>query len=139
MRRLVLLSVVCVFLEGCGTLGLFTRTHISVLSGFEEQPFVVPDSVASGEVFTVIVYTVEPCDWPGPPRVEIEGNVATITPYSSYLTPREEDCHFSYTTAFVHEATIQFTEKGQATIFLRVRLDEANRAPHLLRRTLRVY
>ena len=141
MRRLVILGLGSVLFGGC----YYTETLIGVLSDdvmlfYEDQPFVVPDSVAVEEAFTAVVYTLgSGCISFNGTRVDVEGNTATITPYDTFKTPgRSTGCE-TYLTANRHEATIRFRKKGQATVFLRIRETQYRRDVRVLRRTVHVY
>lgn len=121
MRRLVILGVGSLLLGGCGLLGPDTETRIGNLFiyGSEDSAIQVPDSVAVGHEFMVVVRTQgDGCTTFHSTRVEIDGNVATITPYDTFRFGAKA-CTADMRT-IRHEATIRFTKRGQATILFRV-------------------
>ena len=140
---LVTIGLVSV-LSGCGILGLDTATRIGVLATNPLSPSLgrvqsisVPDSVNVDEEFTVIVYTEGvDCDKAASTRVDIQGNVAMITPYDTYQT--RGNC-ITLPAFFEHRAKIGFTQKGQGTILIRVRIAEYSREIQTLVRTVHVY
>ena len=146
MRKLVILGLGSVLFGGC----YYTETLIGVLSydgtsgtSFEDDFVVVPDSVSGGSIFTAIVYTDGgDCIIFNSTRVDIdiERNVATITPYDTYKTPRwlSSGCD-AFRTIIAHKATIRFRKKGQATVFFRVRDRKSDRDSQLLSRIVHVY
>ena len=142
MRRLAILGLGSVLFGGC----YYTETLIGVLSNavvvlVEGQPFVVPDSVAMGEAFTVVLHTNGgDCTRLNSTRADIEGNMVTITPYDTYKTPHwpVSGCD-AYLLLIRHEATIRFMKKGQATVIIRVREREHHRDVRVLSRIVHVY
>ena len=139
MRRFVVIGLSGLLVGGCGILGLDTETRIGVLfDGSLEFAVVVPDSVILGESFTVVVVTVgsSSCTRIESTRVDIRGNEATITPYDTYKTRGDctADEHW-----FRHEATIRFMERGEATIFVRIRRGWADPGPAVVSRSVQVY
>ena len=138
MRKLVILGLVNV-LFGCGILGLYNQIRIGVLSDSEVYPVVVPDSVAVGENFTVIVYTDGgDCIRHKSTRVDMEGNVVTITPYDIHKIGGFGACQL-YLVSLEHKATVRFTKKGRATVVIQVYRGSEYRSLRLLRRTVHVY
>lgn len=144
MRNTLVVTWLVSVLFGCDMLGLDTATRIGVLASNPlspslgpVQPISVPDSVAVGEEFTVIVYTRGiDCDKAHSTRVAIEGNVALITPYDTYQI--RGNC-ITLPAFFEHRAKIIFTHKRQGTILIRVRISESNRERQTLVRTVHVY
>lgn len=136
MRRLVILGLSSVLVGACGILGPDTETRIGDLYIYipEELVIVVPDSVAVGQEFTVVVHTRGGgCIKFHSTRVDMDGNVATITAYDTF-TLGVKVCTADI-ASISHEATIRFTRRGQATILFRVYSPGAYR----LSRTVRVY
>ena len=142
MRNTLVVTWLVSVLFGCDILGLDTATRIGVLASNPSppgrvQPIFLPDSVAVGEEFTVIVYTKGiDCDKAHSTRVAIEGNVALITPYDTYQI--RGNC-ITLPAFFEHRAKIIFTHKRQGTILIRVRISESNRELQTLVRTVHVY
>ena len=136
MRRLVVFGLVSVLFGGCGILGPDTETRIGDLYayGSEDYAIMVPDSVAVGQEFTVVVHTRGGgCIKFHSTRVDIDGNVATITPYDTFILGSRV-CTANI-DSIRHEATIRFMKRGQATILFRVYSPGSYR----LNRTVRVY
>ena len=144
-RRLVVLGLGSLLFGGC----YYPETLIGVLSDGSAvvwpqwdsaEPVFLPDSVAAGSRFTVVVYTMGGgCISFNSTRVDIDGNQATITPYDTFRTPGRSSGCDAYLTAIEHEATIRFTRKGQATVLIRVRESEYRRDVRVLRRTVHVF
>lgn len=141
-RRLAILGLGSVLFGGC----YYTETLIGVLLPPQDavfldgQPILVPDSVAAGSRFAVDVYTVGGgCISFNSTRVDVDGNVATITPYDTYRTPGRYFGCDAYETAMKHESTLRFTKRGQATVSFRVRETQYHREPLVLSRTVHVY
>ena len=128
-------SVVLVglLLGACGILGPDEKRVIGTLyDGPIEDVFIVPDSVLVGERFTVTVVTTGGGrDRKGESDVRTQGNVATITPYDYEYTGGGDIQAIQY--IWIHAASVQFTEVGEARVILRTRFRGD------LQRTLRVY
>ena len=146
MRRLAILGLGSVLFGGC----YYTETLIGVLSAanaqpsFEDQqpfrPIVVPDSVAVGEAFTAVVHTLGGGGIGfNSTRVDIHGNVATITPYDTYKRTGWFGGCEAYLSANRHEATVRFMKQGQATVSFRVRESEDRGDVRVLSRIIHVY
>lgn len=140
--RLLILGLGGLVLTGCGLVGPDTKTRIGVL--FSDAPanlervFVTPDSVMVGEAFTVLVITEGngSCTKAGTTHVDIKEGIATITPYDIHKIGGNCTAILS---AVRHEATVVFTQRGQATILLRIRRTPSSREPFVMSRTVRVY
>ena len=131
MRRLPILVLLGVFVGACGIFGVEFKRVVGTLSN-GEYAFIVPDSVLVGEPFTVRVETTGGGrDRKGQVEVQIQGNVATITPYDYEYTGGGDIQTIQY--RWVHLASVRFVEIGEAQVILRTR----NMGD--LRRTLRVF
>lgn len=137
LTRLVIVGFASVLIGGC----YYSETLIGVLAPEDHwDSIVVPDSVAVRSHFTVAVYTENSgCISFNSTRVDIRGNVATITPYDTFKRPGRFGGCEAYLEWRKHEATIRFMKTGQATIIFRVRLRDEDREPRLLSRIVHVY
>ena len=130
MRRLPIPVLVGVFVGACGIFGIDMKRVVGTLNN-GEYAFVVPDSVLVGVPFTVRVETTGGGrDRKGQVEVQIQGNVATITPYDYEYTGGGDIQTIQY--IWVHLARVRFVDIGEAHVILRTR------SMGDLRRTLRV-
>lgn len=142
--RLLVLGLGSVLCGGCyypeTLIGVLSDDGMVVFQGEPAGPIFMPDSVAAGSKFAVVVYTSGGgCTSFNSTRVDIDGNVATITPYDNYKRHGWYGGCDAYLTAIKHEATVRFMKRGQATVLFRVREREYRRDVHVLTRNVHVY
>ena len=135
MRALLIFVLVGFLVGACGILGIGERTVIGGIGFFD--PLVVPDSVMAGKDFRVTVTTTEDgCTLRvGKTDVEIDDNVATITPY--VIVSTVDDCALM-ATPFHRYPVLRFPNVGEGTVILRGR-DSSIRSIVTVTRTVVVY
>ena len=116
MWKVLSLVVAGAVVGGCGILGLGGERVIGAIDDVRPGFFVVPDSAAAGQAFTVTVITFgDGCYQPGDTEVTVDGNVAVIVPYDI----RESGSCILLLVPFEHQASIQFDTAGDAQVILR--------------------
>ena len=117
MRPTGLLVAAGLLMGACGIFGPDEERVIGRIDSDSDPMFIVPDSVAVGQAFTVTVVTGgDSCYRNGDTEVRIEGNIAVVTPYDFR---RNADVCFSLLQFFDHQATILFDVTGGAQVKLR--------------------
>ena len=129
MQRPLIFVLAGLLVSACGILGPDEKLVIGAIDIFnldDIDPLVVPDSVAVGKEFLVTVTTTGGGCYRAGNRtdVEIQGNVATITPYD-YRYIGGDACILPL-YYFTHETTLRFTEAGEAKVILRGRGDNGS-------------
>ncbi len=117
MWKVLSLVVAGAVVGGCGIFGPGEERVIGAIDASVSDFFVVPDSAAAGQAFTVTVITIgDGCYQPGDTQVTVDGNVAVIVPYD--IVKGYNAC-ISVAISLEHQASLQFNTTGDAQVIVR--------------------
>ncbi len=111
----------------CASQGQVLEPTVELQPGileFYDQPVQIttPDTVAVGAPATIEVKTYGGgCVSKGETRVTVEGLLAVVEPLDSVITPSPEAACTDELRFFSHIVTVEFTERGTATLRVRGR------------------
>lgn len=122
------IGVLLASLTSCGLLERHVRVVGEITSFGEQDAITVPATVEQGKPFDVTVITAGGgCTEQGQTVVEVQGLQASVTPYDYEIIPIGRGCTLIGQN-YPHTATLNFAEKGTATITFHGRKMTANGA-----------